>query len=130
MKPRLSIVSLRTTIYYPLKRVIMLKAEGSYTTVYIKEKDGTVAIHMQSPHLGYYISLLDYDFFRPSRSYIVNQRYVYGTGRNRTIYIAMPKTYPITVPKKAWKDVKEMLNLQLVIPFGNKGSSLPDLGSS
>lgn len=117
MKPRLEIVSVDTSIYVRLKRIVYLEAAGSYTNVYALEKRGEITSYVQSRPIGTFMNLEQHGFLRVHRSFIVHKRYVSGLGRNRTLYLSAPENFKIVVPKAKWKMVKEQLSKQLVLPL-------------
>ena len=118
MKRRLEIVSFGNSVYVKLKRILYLKAGGSYTHIFVKEKDGTITRHLESRNLGMYMNLNKHGFIRVHRSYIINKRHVAGVGRYRTLYFTHPERFTIVVPKAKWRWVKEELSKQLVLPLG------------
>lgn len=117
MKPKLKIITLSKGIFVPIKRLVYLLADGSYTIICVRDKGGGLTLSTQSYNLGKYLNLLDHDFIQPRNNYLVNKRYVSGIGRDRTIYLSCPNKFAIVVPKARWKAIKEQLNRQLVIPL-------------
>jgi DNA-binding LytR/AlgR family response regulator len=96
--------------------LIFLEADGSYTKVHHRDRNGQISMCLQSGHLKKFSRLLDHGFVRLSRKLMVNLKYVASHSRERIVTLSTGHTF--TFSKKLWPKVKRLLSKQLIIPFG------------
>ncbi len=124
MSRKLEIISMKGIKFVPVKKVILLKASGSYTEVFVKAPGEKLVIHHQSRNIGQYEQVLGVKFVRVHRSYLVNSRYIIGLGIDRAVYVQTPEgVNVITAPKLNWVERKLKICQQITFPFHKKAGS-------
>ena len=110
--------------FVPLKRILMLEADGNYTNVYYKDEKGVVKKELQSGNIGKLKKMLSKQFVQLRRDVIVRSSQIKGIGKSCTVYLRLGGS--VIIPKGKWKQVKELICSQLVIPFPKNDDSLKE----